>query len=293
MYRVSHKHAVIGLVAMLTLVLSACCRPSFGRTTTEFKTGSYNAAYESDIAQSSVSIGLPFEALTVGALDADSANLVEADLEYVGEIVFASSGAANRRITLSEDMDSISYRGHEQLDWAVRLRRDVPTGLSLNVSSGSATADLGDLIITGLDVNVSSGTVDVTLPANPDGMVLALDVSSGSLDVAIPTGAAVTFDRVSISSGRIGVEVGDGVAFAAEVNVSSGLLAFDVPADAPVRVRANVSSGTVQVPADYVKVSGEANSASGVYESPAFAGAEAAARIVLTVQVSSGTFRVE
>jgi hypothetical protein len=289
-YRVS---AGLVLVTLLMLGAAACTAntPLSFNTTDEYKTESFSEPVEG--AESvEVTLRMPSESMDITALE-DSANLFEADVEFIGVMEFDTSGGASRRISLWEDNQSKSYNGTHNLQWDVRLRQGIPTSLNVDVSSGSLSADLADLDLTGLDVNLSSGSVSVALPAYDGGTRIAVDVSSGSVSLRIPEGAVVDFDGIELSSGSVNVTAGEGVGFATSVDVSSGTVRFALPDDAPVRVSAEWSSGGVDVPPAYRRVSGSDDDREGVYESPSFAEADTDAQIVLTVSVSSGQVIIE
>jgi hypothetical protein len=111
-----------------------------------------------------------------------------------------------------------------------RVQVDLPTqpqmGLSIDVSAGSATADLAgahlsglsmsvnagegvarlaEAVVDGLSFSVNAGSADVTLPASA--FSGSASVNAGSLALCVPEGTAV---RVSSSSALGSVDVGPG-----------------------------------------------------------------------------------
>jgi hypothetical protein len=86
---------------------------------------------------------------TVRELD-DSPNLIEAELDYAGEIRFSASGDAERRIALDEE--SNGWRWPLNLDGKqykseIGLAQDMPLDLYVDASSGSSELNLSRLTL--------------------------------------------------------------------------------------------------------------------------------------------------
>jgi hypothetical protein len=79
------------------------------------------------------------------------------------------------------------------------------SGLSLSVNAGEATARMTEAVVEGLSISVNAGSADITLPAASfDG---SASVNAGSLAMCVPEGAAL---RVTSSSALGSVDVGPG-----------------------------------------------------------------------------------
>jgi hypothetical protein len=77
--------------------------------------------------------------------------------------------------------------------------------LSLSVNAGEATARMTEAVVDGLSVSVNAGSADIALPASSfDG---SASVNAGSLSMCVPEGAAL---QVTSSSALGSVDVGPG-----------------------------------------------------------------------------------
>jgi hypothetical protein len=138
--------------------------------------------------------------------------------------VRVEAGPASLEIDRSGGVD-LGNQGQD-----ARLEVDLPTApeleLSIEVSAGSATADLGGVRMSGLStsvnageltarltesvlaalsISVNAGSADLSLPASPfDG---SASVNAGSLALCVPEGTAM---RVTSSSALGSVDVGPG-----------------------------------------------------------------------------------
>ncbi|MBN1965677.1 MAG: hypothetical protein JW910_13585, partial [Anaerolineae bacterium] len=211
-----------------------------------------------DAASAEVTLGLSVGQATVQAL-ADSPNLIEADLSYVGEIDFQASGESAKIIRLRQAEDSPTsistwpfasfFPGNSGLElrWDIGLSPAVPLALEIGGGVGDTTLDLAGLQISGLEVNAGVGDIAVKLP---DGQYNAtLNGGVGAFDVTVSSGADITL----------------------QINGGVGSYTVDVPDDAAVRVEADTGLGDVSVPRDFNQISSDDNE---IWESEGFAGAE-------------------
>ena len=147
----------------------------------------------------------------------------------------SSTGAAADEVSVQAGPDRLEVgRSSGAAIWNAgddaRVQVDLPTlaqmGLSIDVSAGSATADLAgahlsglsmsvnagegvarltEAVVESLSISVNAGSADVTLPASP--FSGSASVNAGSLALCVPEGTAV---RVSSSSALGSVDVGPG-----------------------------------------------------------------------------------
>lgn len=140
----------------------------------------------------------------------DSANLIEADLVYAGDLTFdtqKSGEKATVRLSTQEGDDWTFWAnpanwfqpGRED-EWQIGLNPDVETDLDLNLGSGNPTLDLEDLSLTDLVVNSGSGGADMTLPGGDYDMTF--DSGSGSVEIVFPDSGRHAF-RVQSGSGSV------------------------------------------------------------------------------------------
>ncbi len=216
---------------------------------------------------------------TVEALPAGSDSLIEADLDYVGDIVFEATGSETRTVTLAEHGDLLmpGLIDWAAYGWEIGLSREVPLELTVSGGSGSSQLDLSDLLITGLAYDGGSGRADIILPATGDQYEAAVSGGSGSVTIDIAGGAEVALTTDS-GSGSFTINVNDGAVLEASSSSGSGSVTFNLPADAGARVEVLSSgSGSIRVAGRFDRVSdgGDDDDDTGVWETPGFGGAEA------------------
>jgi hypothetical protein len=131
---------------------------------------------------------------TLEALD-DSNNLIEADVDYIGDLIFDADvdrGRATVRLDTYNRGWNMDFTSWREKRWMVRLNPDVPLDLTLDASSGRYVFDLSELTLSRLTVDASSGAIDLSLPqGNFD---VEIDGSSGALDLTIPKNLGVRID---------------------------------------------------------------------------------------------------
>jgi len=128
----------------------------------------------------------------------DSANLIEADVAYRGELAFkVDQDGDHADIVLDSYLQGVSYTVFDfddrQAEWDVRLSPDVALDLWLDSGSGSCNFDLTGLDITNLDVDSGSGGIKLTLPdaSNFEGK---LNSGSGSVTIMLPENVGLRVD---------------------------------------------------------------------------------------------------
>lgn len=225
----------------------------------------------------------------------DSSDLIDAELNYTGEIDFEVSGDRDKTVTLVERDPVFSFffdwfEDDEELRWDIGLSPQVPLDLDVDGGSGSAELDLRALQLTRLVLDVGSGSVDGRLPDTEARYDARVDGGSGSCRLDVASGADVGLE-IDVGSGSIDVTIGSDVDLSVRVEGGSGSLAIDVPADAAVRLDVRDSgSGSVNVPAGLERTrSGDDDE--GTWETPAYASADHKIEIVV-VDLGSGSVQV-
>lgn len=265
-----------------------------------------------------VVLDLSFPQASIHALDGGSDNLVEADIDYIGDLTFDVSGGQNKSVTVRQQFAQVGIfpppgLNLRDMNWDIALNPDVPTDLRVDVGSGSADMDLADLTLTGLEIDGGSGSANVSMPAG-DAYNTSIDVGSGSFDVNLTDGANVEMD-VNGGSGRFRFATGGDTAvqFAGDVasggfefhltegtngrfelEGGSGSVQFQLPSDAGVRVEVrDEGSGSVSLPGDLDQVDeGDDDPDTGVWESDNFDQADNQIEIII-VDMGSGSIVVE
>lgn len=154
------------------------------------------------------------------ALD-DSANLIEAEIDYLGELYFdVTRQGTHAVVALNNRVSGVSFGnvGGRDARWEVGLSPLAALDLRLDTGSGAGSFDLTGLYITALELDIGSGAIDLTLPVgNFSGEI---DGGSGALNIRVPAevGLRVRLDdgsgsfypgaRLALASGDVS---GDGV----------------------------------------------------------------------------------
>ncbi len=93
--------------------------------------------------------------------------LVRADFEYsIPEWKPQVSYAAGT-LRISQPEGSGKTLGNVKYDWDVRLNREVPIEMKVNLGAGEAKLDLGKLTLRGIDIEMGVGSVDLDLRGQP------------------------------------------------------------------------------------------------------------------------------
>jgi hypothetical protein len=132
----------------------------------------------------------------------DSANLIEADVSYRGELIFDADRRGNHLAveldtTLSGLVPWPSFPGgfddRTERRWDVELSPDVPLELWLDVGSGSCSFDLTELQISDLFIDGGSGSMDLSLPQTGS-YEIEIDGGSGTMDIVLPHNVGARLD---------------------------------------------------------------------------------------------------
>lgn len=322
--------ALIGLVAVGATVALVLIGPSMGWAGSTsffglpFAVGDVEVKHEQIVAPldgaeaADVTLALSFETATVGALPGGSSNLIEGELDYVGDLHFDVSGGRTRQVRLREENAQVFSLSllplNQEPRWDIRLNPDVPLSVSVDVGSGSAELDLSALQLSDLDVEGGSGSTALSLPAMPDTYAANVSARSGSFRMTVPDGAQVELltesgsgsfrletgsgsavsMRGSSGSGSVNIQIGADADFDLALESGSGSVSIQTPAGAAVRVEVRESgSGSVSMQGGLYLIDdgGDDDPKTGIWESPGFEGARHQIRITLSNQ-GSGSFSV-
>ena len=287
--------ALLGLGAIALVIGLMLVGPSLGwGDNLEVKTGRFSeplGAATSALVRLNLSSG-PTE---ITALS-DSADLIDAELNYTGEIDFEVSGDGEKAVSLGERDAGAAFffdwftGDDDERRWDIGLSPQVPLDLQVNGGSGSAELDLRALQLAGLDVDVGSGSVDGRLPALESRYDARVDGGSGSCRLDVADGAAAGLE-IDVGSGSIDVSAGADVDLSVRVQGGSGSLSIDVPEDAAVRLDVRDSgSGSVSVPS-WLERTRSGDRDEGTWETPGYASADHKIEIVID-ELGSGSVQV-
>lgn len=247
---------LIGLGGVALIIILMLVGPSLGLVrSAEVKTGNYSEPL-GDATSARVTLGVGVATTTVKALE-DSSDLFRADIRYVGDVEFNTSGGSEKLISLTQNgatSTSTDFFGwfdtQQDLRWDIGLSQDVPLALEVNSGVSDSTLDLSALKLTDLRVEGGVGRLNLSLPNMDDLYTATLQGGVGDFNVTIAEGAAINF----------------------EVKGGVGQVTIDVPDDAAVRIDANTGVGDISVPSGYTRVSGSDQTVgeNGVWESANF-----------------------
>lgn len=199
-----NRRLLWGLALAMLLWVATGCAADAG-----VKTGSY-VANRSLAESANVLITMPEARGFIDVLNTNGINVLEARVEYLGDIKLDVSGEAVREVSFTEDRLGRVVEGDEPI-WEMRLTNRIPVALTVN-NGGELDANLSRLNISALMLNQSAGASNVVLP-------------QGTFTVGVES-----------SSGDVNIVAGRGRVFTANISASGGTVTFNVPAGAPVQV---------------------------------------------------------
>jgi len=205
----------------------------------------------------------------------DSANLFDGEIGHFGRMNFEVSGGNQKLISLGRAPESGAFSFNfglnaPDLRWDIGLSPKVPLALIFEGASGSTRLNLVGLQLLSLKIDNGSGNFEIRLPVAEKPYTVEYHGGSGSLNLTLPDNSDLT---VQLSGG-------------------SGSLNLTLPANAAVRLDVKDNgSGSVDVPAALVRLSGKSNADVGVWETGGFA--TAAHKITIILQnIGSGSFNL-
>ncbi|NDJ62587.1 MAG: hypothetical protein GYB67_15775 [Chloroflexi bacterium] len=236
-----------------------------------------------------VTLDFPFQAVTVGALDPTAADLIQADVGYVGSIDFNVSGGADRTVRLIETVGGGFNWTGQPPRWDVLLHPAVPLEFNVGMTTGALTADLAGVTLRELDLNMAGGTVVLDLPGTPTTLITQTD--SGALTINLPAGAQITAGRLALRGGTLRLNVAGAADFAIVVEVEAGDAVLTLN-DAPVEIRVMAAgSSAVTIRDDYTRTEPGTDTNASSWTASNFA--DAAPRGTISVNLEAGSLRVE
>ncbi|MBN1122039.1 MAG: hypothetical protein JXJ17_13240 [Anaerolineae bacterium] len=186
----------------------------------------------------------------------DSDNLVEAELDYAGEIEFNSYGDDDRHISISErDFNPNRFTFEvEDYEWNIGINPQPEVDLTIKMGVNEGNFDLSGIDLNNLNLEGGYRNVEMTLPAVGHRYEADIDVSFGDTALYIEEGAEVDMRLVG-GIGDVSIEVGEDVDLALEIDPEISSITIIVPDDAAVRVETeSTSGGELAVPEGYTHV---------------------------------------
>lgn len=238
-------------------------------------------------------------------------NLLEARIDYTGELRFRASGTTSRPVVHLSRTGFLPWfsLGGDEGRWDIVLSPEVPLELAVNAGSGRAELDLRSLDLEALEVDGGSGALEADLPAGA--YPLRVDAGSGPMAMRVAAGAALDGD-IEGGSGRLALSIGpsavgelrfDGGSGPTEIAVGesadlrltveggSGPVRVELDPDTPMRIEVDdVGSGRISLPDGLRRTAGNEEDETGVWETEGYA--DAARRVVVKMRTGSGPVTV-
>jgi len=264
----------------------------------EIKTGHFDTPL--DGAESAkVRIDLSVGEATIHPVSAESGNLLEADLTYVGEIELTSEGDAEKTVRLRQRAGASEwvrgatgwFNNRQSLRWDVGLTPKIPLSLDLHCGAGRAEFDLGTLKLTGLNVNSGAGEIIASLP--PGEYEARISGGVGRTTLNLPEGAFVQLN-MSSGAGEVNLNIAQGASVHAKISGGVGACNVRVGEGAAVRLEARTGIGDINVGGLLQRVSasgGDFWDKGGVWQTANFEDAERPVVINFNGGVGSFTLR--
>lgn len=222
-----------------------------------------------------VSLNLSIHSTDITALQGSN-ELVQAELDYLGDVQFTSTGSEQKSVRLDHNFNDPFFFFNtglilgESKSWQIGLTPDIPLRLRVDTGTGSTRMNLAGLQLESLTVEGGTGSIQVDLPADAPRFPFSLDVGTGSVTIRVPEGTAFDLD----SEG------------------GTGSLTIDVPDGAGVQVEVKDGGvGSLNLPDGFTKVRGDSDDDEGTWENEAYATSDASIKITLDIGTGSVNIR--
>ncbi len=122
------------------------------------------------------------------SIEASRERLLEADFRYNvaswrPEISYRTQGIrGDLRVEQPAGAKGIPL-GKVRYEWALRLGKDIPMNLRIDLGAGESDLQLGDLLLERLSISTGAGNTKLGLTGRPAPSRLNLDVGAGDIDV--------------------------------------------------------------------------------------------------------------
>lgn len=243
----------------------------------DVKVGSYSESAEG-VEKADIHLKFSLGEVTVQPLTA-SHNLIEADITYMGEMLFDVEGEAEKTVTLQQKTSSVGekikqtvnlFNRREDLRWDVRVSPDVPLALTLDGGVGSSNINLFGTQLSRLAVNGGVGETSIILPNAKQPYSVTVNGGVGPVKLVIAEDTNVS------------IAVRGGV----------GSVTIQVPKNTALAVAARGGLGKISVPAhlNHIQKDNDFMSKGGVWETERYADAQY--QIALNFDGGLGGFRV-
>lgn len=192
---------------------------------------------------------------------ADSANLIEADLTYVGEIDFNVGGETEKVVSLSQTRATADWFRNifgwigsgQELHWDIGLTPQIPIDLEIHNGVGQCQFDLSTLQLSALHINGGAGEIRATLPAGQ--YPVRIDSGVGQTNLTIPSGAVIELN-MGAGTGEINLDIGADTDVTARIRGGVGAVNVRLAETTAARVEYSPGLGGAHVNSRLYRVKG-------------------------------------
>ncbi len=196
--RRSYIGAVASLLVVLGLFVGGIYLMGTGPGVTGGTLSSEEVAYElGDAASGEINLTLDAGKMTIGALAADSKNVIAGTIRQSPSTGVSSSHKfSGSKVNVNiESRWPQTYLFNSEIDhlWNLALTGKVPLTVNLTLGAGEIVADLTGLNVTSVNVKIGAGHLSLILP---EGSNIRVDVSigAGSAEIRLPGKTPVKVD---------------------------------------------------------------------------------------------------
>lgn len=303
-----------GVLGVLLAGLLTACAPAITLVTESYSAplpaaqGAFGSADTASmrIDGATLEVRSLFETLVIGALAAESDQLVEARVEHAFPITFETTEVAAVRLVSADAPNSFSYVGERPV-WTTSIHPAARWSLNTRSSAGDQRLNLGLLAIQSVSAATTAGNVLAVLPSVTDAYpvdmrteegnidvtlleaartVLDLETLSGSIDVLLTTGSNAD-GTLTTQTGRITLRPTNSTGGTLAIQ-SGGSVVIDAGTARTPALRVEVASASeVQMPDFMSRMDGSDEVlTAGVWETADYA--TAATRLTITINAGSG-----
>jgi hypothetical protein len=231
-----------------------------------------------DVEQAQITLQFAGQPVEATALE-DSTLLLDAQLDYYGQVDFQTRGSLNKVVSLKPHSGATTKwsplsGGQDdigEMHWQIGLSPSIPLDLAIEGGDGAVTLDLTNLQLNSLAVVGGGGAMALDLPAGMQSYEAAVNAGRGDLIAKLVSGPGLALDLIG----------------------GSGQATLILPVDMHLQVEVKDSGpGVVTLPPNLDLRERGIGSGQGLWQSPAYSDDQAVINIIIS-KIGSGEIRVE
>ncbi|MEO1290095.1 MAG: hypothetical protein AAFV93_20265 [Chloroflexota bacterium] len=269
------KGSFVKRICILLCLLLTACNP-----TSTPQTPSNSVQSPLNEAQSAVlNLNIFNRDATLSSLSSESNALFLADVGNQESVAYIETIAEQSFIALSDNP-----AGTDDNSWSLQASPSIPISYVIDVTSGTLSATLTDLIVSRFDLVAETATIDVTLPTSE--LQMAVDATASTVNLHMPIGSQASSVQLTSTDGFITMTLEDGVNLIGNLSITSGGMTITVPTSTGVQILVeNAENSEITLPNNPRSVA-EAS----IYTTPNFD--QTTAKVILTSTLIGATLRI-